>query len=179
MKFRVKDLTRIAIFAALCAVCAWISIPLSAPLVPFTLQTFAVFLACLVLGGGKAAVSLVVYLLLGLVGAPVFTGFRGGPSVLLGPTGGYIVGFPVMCLVYLLITHFWKGKLAKPVALVVGLVVLYLFGTTWYVIGYVGSGTMTFLLALTKCVFPFIIPDLLKMALAFFIASRLPARVRD
>lgn len=173
---KIKDLTQIALFTALCAVCAWMTIPFG---IPFTLQTFAVFLACLVLGGRKAAISTVVYLLLGAVGVPVFSGFRGGIGVLAGVTGGYLVGFPVLCLVYALLTRILKKtRAAKAVALVAGLLVLYLFGTVWYVLIYTGAQTVGFTAAAMKCVVPFILPDLVKMALAFLVGSRLKAFFR-
>ena len=84
MKFSTRDLCFCAIGAALIAVCAWISIPAD---VPFTLQTFAIFTVCGLLGGKRGTVSVLVYLLLGAVGAPVFAGFRGAQA---GPQGaGY------------------------------------------------------------------------------------------
>ena len=84
----------IAVFAVLIAICSWISIPTT---VPFTLQTFAVFLAVGVLGGKRGSLSVLIYILLGAVGIPVFAGFSGGFGILLGQTGGYIVGF--LCII--------------------------------------------------------------------------------
>lgn len=168
---KIKDLTLMAVFTALCAVCAWISIPL---VVPFTMQTFAVFLACLVLGGCRASISLAVYLLLGAIGIPVFASFNAGVGVLLGPTGGYIVGFVFLGLVYALCTKLIRNELVgQIVGLVAGLVVLYLFGTVWFVFGYTDGGEMSFAIALAKCVVPFILPDAAKMALALFVGRRL------
>ena len=95
MKFSTRDLCFCAIGAALIAVCAWISIPAE---VPFTLQTFAIFAVCGLLGGRRGTVSVLVYLLLGAVGLPVFSGFRGGLGALLGTTGGYILGFLALAL---------------------------------------------------------------------------------
>ena len=90
MKFSTRDLCFCAIGAALIAVCAWISIPAD---VPFTLQTFAIFAVCGLLGGKRGTVSVLVYLLLGAVGVPVFSGMRGGIGVLAGPTGGFLWGY--------------------------------------------------------------------------------------
>ena len=84
------DLAYTALFTVLLAVCAWITVPLT---VPFTLQTFGVFAALGTLGGRRGTYAVAAYLLLGLAGLPVFSGFRGGPGVLLGTTGGYILGF--------------------------------------------------------------------------------------
>ncbi len=173
---KIKNITLTAVFAALCAVCAWITVPFA---VPFTMQTFAVFLACLILGGGQAAVCLGVYLLIGALGVPVFAGMNGGVGVLLGPTGGYIVGFVVLCLLYAGLTRiFPRKKPYKILALVIGLAVLYLFGTVWFVVRYTGGGGIGFTAALMKCVVPFILPDLLKLALAFLIADRTEAVVK-
>ena len=83
------DMAYIAIFAVLMAICSWISIPMA---VPFTLQTFGVFMAVGVLGGKRETFAVLIYILLGAVGVPVFAGFSGGIGVLLNTTGGYIVG---------------------------------------------------------------------------------------
>ena len=96
-RIRTADMAYIALFAVLMAVCAWISIPFA---VPFTLQTFAVFAALAILGGRRGTLSVVVYLLLGAVGLPVFAGFKGGLAALLGTTGGYILGFLLTALLY-------------------------------------------------------------------------------
>lgn len=87
---KTQDMAYIALFAVVMAVCAWIVIPM---VVPFTLQTFAVFLAVGVLGGKRGTFAILLYLLLGIIGIPVFSGFTGGIGVLLGNTGGYLVGF--------------------------------------------------------------------------------------
>ncbi|MCF0229949.1 MAG: biotin transporter BioY [Parasporobacterium sp.] len=91
------DLVYMAVGAVLITVCSWISIPFA---VPFTLQTFAVFFVIGLLGGKRATISILVYLILGAVGVPVFSGFRGGAAALIGPTGGYILGFLLMALIY-------------------------------------------------------------------------------
>ena len=84
------DMAYVAMFAAIIAVCSWISIPAT---VPFTLQTLGVFLAVGVLGGKRGTMAVLTYLLLGMIGAPGFSGFAGGIGYMLGSTGGYIVGF--------------------------------------------------------------------------------------
>ena len=102
--FSVRDLTRVALMTAILAVCGWITIPLPEPMVPFTLQTFGVFLCLLILGGRDGTLAIAAYLLLGAVGAPVFSSFRGGLGVLLGSTGGYLTGFLAMGLLYWALT---------------------------------------------------------------------------
>ena len=169
---KVLDLVYIAIGAALIAICSWISIPTA---VPFTLQTFAVFFVLLALGGERGTLATLVYVLLGAVGVPVFAGFSGGIGILLGSTGGYIIGFLFTGLIYILFTKFFKKNIViKIVALVLGLAVCYAFGTAWFMHVYMkSSGEVGLLTVLGWCVFPFIIPDLLKLVLAVVISKRI------
>ncbi len=169
---KVLDLVYISIGAALIAICSWISIPTA---VPFTLQTFAVFFVLLSLGGERGTLATLVYVLLGAVGVPVFAGFSGGIGVLLGSTGGYIIGFLFTGIIYIIFTRFISKKLVvKIIALVLGLAVCYAFGTAWFMNVYIkSSGEVGLLTVLGWCVFPFIIPDLLKLALAVVIAKRI------
>ena len=90
------DIVYIAVFAVIMAICSWISIPAA---VPFTLQTFGVFIAVGILGGKRGTLSVLVFILLGAIGVPVFAGFSGGIGVLAGTTGGYIIGFLFSALV--------------------------------------------------------------------------------
>lgn len=178
-RLETRDLALMALFTALTAVCAWISIPVPAPFVQFTMQTFAVFAALLILGGKRGTYAVAAYLLLGAVGAPVFSGFRGGLSVLLGATGGYILGFFFTALLYWLMT----AKLGEslPVRLtagVLGMVTYYTFGTAWYLVLYARTGSPVGLMtALGYCVFPFVVPDLLKLGLAALLARRVKKHI--
>ena len=173
-RLRTLDLVYIALFAVLTAVCAWITIPMPKPMVQFTLQTFAVFMALSVLGGRRGTYAVVVYLLLGAVGVPVFSGMQGGLGVLLGSTGGYIIGFIAMALVYWLVTAKLGESLPVTVAAsVLGLAVCYAFGTAWYLAVYTSAnGPLSLMTALGWCVFPFILPDLCKLALAVVLSRR-------
>lgn len=175
-KMKTLDLVYIAIGAAIITVCSWISIPLT---VPFTLQTFAIFAALLILGGYRGTIAIIVYVLMGAVGLPVFSGFSGGLTKLLGNTGGYIVGFIFMGLIYSVMTGFFGEKLYVEIAaLVIGLVVCYAFGTAWFMYVYAKStGAVGIMSVLSWCVFPFIIPDIVKMAVAFVISGRVRAVV--
>ena len=174
---RTQELARAALFAALIAICSWISIPTA---VPFTLQTFAVFLALGVLGGELGALSVAGYLLLGAVGLPVFSGFQGGLGALLGATGGYLLGFLLTALTVWGAER-WLGKSA-PVflgACVLGLGLCYLFGSVWYAAVYAAaSGPVGLATVLGWCVFPFVLPDLAKLALAFALSRRLAAALQ-
>ena len=169
---KVLDLVYVAIGAALIAICSWISIPTA---VPFTLQTFAVFFVLLLLGGERGTIATLIYVLLGAVGVPVFAGFTGGIGILFGSTGGYIIGFLFIGLIYILFTKFLTKNIAiKIAALVLGLAVCYAFGTVWFMHVYMqNTGEVGLLTVLGWCVFPFIIPDLLKLVLAVIVAKRI------
>ena len=167
--FSVRDLVLAALFAALLAVCSWISVPAA---VPFTLQTFAVFVTLLLLPARQGLLAIAVYLLLGAVGLPVFSGFRGGPSALFGPTGGYLTGFLLTGLCCLLFEKLGKTSFpARLAALAAGLMICYAAGTAWFTCTYT-AGQMTVSKALSLCVWPFLLPDALKLALAAVIAGR-------
>ena len=158
------------LFAALLTLCAWISVPGAG--VVFTLQTFGVALTLLLLGGKRGSITVLVYLLLGAVGLPVFTGFQGGIGTLLNVTGGYIVGFLVWALLYWLITAFAPKK--RVLAMALGLLVCYAFGTLWFYSLYLQGGSALSLGAfLLKCLVPYLLPDAAKLSLAFLLSSRL------
>ncbi len=162
-KSYVRNMVRAALFAGLTAVCAWISVPVLD--VAFTMQTFALLLTLGLLGGKWGTVSILIYLALGACGLPVFAGFQGGPGVLAGPTGGYLWGFALAGLVY------WSAvKLCKPLAMVLALVACYLCGCLWFSVWTGGAG---FWAAVLKCVVPYLIPDGIKLYLAWHLTGRL------
>lgn len=160
---KLRDLVRCSCCAALMAICAWMAVPVAD--VAFTMQTFGVFLTLLLLGGGKGTVACAVYLLLGAIGLPVFSGFQGGLGVLLGPTGGYLLGFLALCLCYWAL----KKPLGDLIAMILGLLTCYVCGTVWFYATY-GGGLCAVLL---KCVVPYLIPDVLKLFLAMIIRKRI------
>ena len=127
-KMKVRNMAQCALFAALLTLCAWVSVP--AADVAFTLQTFGIALTLLLLDGKRGTLSILVYLLLGIVGLPVFTGFQGGIGTLLNVTGGYILGFLVWGLLYWLITAIAPNK--QLLALILGLLACYAFGSFWF-----------------------------------------------
>lgn len=167
---KTADMTHIALFAVLLAVCSWISIPL--PPIPVTLQTFGVFSALLFLGGRRGTCATGVWLLLGAAGLPVFSAFRGGIGILLEATGGYLLGFLLCALVYWATAGKTARIVRKVLACLLGLLTCYAFGTAWYVLVYARTAA-GILPALTACVFPFLLPDLAKLGLAFLLYRRL------
>ena len=171
---KAKDISLIAIFSAIIVICSLVTIP---SIVPFTLQTFAIFLCLNILGAKKGIISILIYIFLGVVGLPVFSGFNGGIGALLNVTGGYIIGFIFSALIYGLITSSFHKKPKKIINLIAsfsGLIVCYIFGTLWYILLFIKNGdTISFTSALTICVLPFIIPDILKILLALSISEKI------
>ena len=140
----------------------------------------AIFAAVTTLGGRRGTYAVGVYLLLGLVGLPVFAGFRSGPGTLLGTTGGYILGFFVCAVVYWLVTA-WLGESLWAVFLggALGLAACYAFGTAWFLLLYIRTtGPMSLGAALGMCVVPYVLPDLCKLALAILVSRRVRPHLR-
>lgn len=166
-----RELALIALGVALISVCAWISVPIA--LIPVTLQTLAV---CLVGGlfGFRGVAAVAVYLAMGFAGIPVFAGFKAGVPALLGPTGGYLFGFLFAALLPALIARIPVRRAVlrfavRYASMLFGLAVCYLFGTVWFCLMY----RCAFAYALSLCVVPYLIPDLVKLFAAAFLCVRL------
>lgn len=162
---KIRNMTRCAVLAALMAVCAWISVPLGDQAV--SLQTFAVFLTLGLLGGKAGTATMLVYLLLGAAGVPVFTGFRGGIAALLGPTGGYLWGFLAGAVLYWVL----EKRLPHWIAMVLSLLLCYACGTAWYFFLYAGGASIWAILG--TCVVPYLLPDGIKLFLALTLTKQL------
>ena len=176
-KMKTLDMAYIGLFACLMAICAWISIPGE---IPFTLQTMGVFLAVGLLGGKRGTLAVLVYVLLGAVGLPVFSGFTGGIGRLLGATGGYILGFLASALVMWAVEKLLGDKTwAKVLGMLLGLIACYAFGTAWFLVVYTNAkGAISLMAVLGMCVIPYIIPDLLKIAAALALTGTLKRFVK-
>lgn len=160
----------------MCAAVTCVLAPISVPIgpVPISLCTFAVMLAGVLLGAKFGFISQLIYVLLGVVGVPVFAGYKAGVGVIAGMTGGYIVAYPVLALIIGLI--YWKfGRNEKSrvkkivwmfIGMIVGTVVLYAFGTAWFcVVSGMGLGE-----AMGLCVIPFLPGDFLKMVVVALVS---------
>ncbi len=166
---KVRSLVFCALFAAVIAVLAQVQIPLPG-LVPISLATFGVMLSGLLLGWRCGTLAVAVYVLLGAVGIPVFAGFKGGLSALMGPTGGYIVGYlPYALLAGLEILNLRDKLWGRCVLLVIGTAVCYALGTAWFV--HVTGRTLAESMAL--CVVAFLPGDAVKIILAAVLTPRL------
>ncbi|MBR1864591.1 MAG: biotin transporter BioY [Ruminococcus sp.] len=175
----VKEMAFTAMMAAVIAICSWISVPIGE--VPVTLQTFGVFCAVGLLGGKLGLFSVLVYVLLGAVGVPVFAGFTGGVGILLGSTGGYIIGFIFIALIYWAAEALFGNKFNMVIgiiAMAIGTAVCYTFGTAWFITVYSRKAEIDISTALEWCVTPFLLPDCVKMAAAVLITYRLKKYVR-
>lgn len=176
--FKTIDIAYVGVAAALIAICSWISIPLPSG-VPVTLQTMGICLVCTILGFKKGTISTIVYILIGLMGVPVFSGFTAGPSRLFGQTGGYIIGFIFTAAAVGAVADYIDKKSFKlPVkyiaiflSMIIGIILCYAFGTAWFAYLYAKSNEAASLgTILGWCVVPYIIPDIVKIAVATLIS---------
>ena len=177
LKITTADIVVVALSAAVLAVCSWIYIPMT---VEITLQTFAVFTIAGIFGAKRATLAVLVYILLGAIGVPVLAGMQGGIDKIIGATGGYILGFIFIALfVGFASDRFERRTMPLLIAMLLGLVVCYAFGTAWYMFVYaqstgpVGLGTV-----MGWCVIPFIIPDCVKIACALMVSKRVGKYVK-
>ncbi len=172
----ILTITMGAMSVALIAVCSWISIPLFG--VPFTLQTFAIFMIAGLFDLKTSVSAMTVYLLLGAVGVPVFANFRSGVGVLVGPTGGYLIGFFIALFIIALFKNIKKDSVVfLVIGMLLGLIESYAFGTVWFYY-MAADGSRSILEILGICVFPFVIPDLAKLAIAAVLVNRLSIPLR-
>ena len=166
MRKSAKELCEIAVFVALLAVSAWISIPVGA--VPITLQTLVVALAGLILGAERGMLAVFFYLAMGFCGIPVFAGFKSGVAMLVMPTGGFLFGLPMFAFLVGMGGKF-KSKAMKISLSALGLFLCYLFGLIWFE-RTSGIGVWQAVLA---CIVPFILPDIIKLVTAYIIAEKI------
>ena len=182
----IYDLVLISISAALITVCSWINIPFGP--VPFTLQTLAILAVMLTCGGRRGTIAILVYLAMGLCGVPVFAGFKGGVASFAGPTGGFLIGFIFAALVYWLMEKLiFKRLMTSTVKTwIFGIlnsvlfeIVLYFIGVIWFMTVYAAqTGPVGLATVMSWCVFPFIIPDIIKLVVAVVIGERAGKLVR-
>lgn len=164
-------LTKIAVSVVFLVVSGWVAIPW---ILPFTLQTLTVFLVIGLLGAAYSSVAIMVYLLLGIIGLPVFSGFQSGIGALIGPTGGFLLGF-LLCapISGWLVQRFAFRFQGVFLSYLLGLTVCYGFGLSWYVLVYQRQSAQSWGAAAMCCVVPFLLPDLIKLFFATILTKRL------
>lgn len=173
---KITDMVYIGLSAAIIAVYSWISIPLT---VPITLQTMGVVLISGLFGAKRGTLSTLLYILIGAIGVPVFSGFKSGFGVLLGSTGGYIIGFIFTALIVGIVSDKTNKLWALILSMVVGILVCYAFGTAWFAVVYAKTNEPASLATILGwCVIPFLIPDAVKIALAGVLTNRLKKFVK-
>lgn len=170
-KSKIYTMSAVSVVTAVTCVLAPMSIPIGP--VPITLTNLVIYISLYLLGWKWGSVSFLVYLCIGLVGAPVFSGFSGGLGKLAGPTGGYIIGFLPMAVIAGLVIDHTHSRILQLLGMVLGTAVCYALGTAWFCFS-TNTGVMA---ALWMCVIPFIAGDLVKMALAMTMGPMIRGRL--
>lgn len=168
-----KTMALIAVMTAVTCVLAPLSIPIGP--VPISLTNLAIYFGLYILGVKQETLSYIVYLLIGFVGLPVFSGFTGGAGKLFGPTGGYLIGFIPMAIVAGIMIERFDGKIfPSVVGMIIGTAICYAFGTIWFCI----QADYKLVPALSLCVIPFLPGDAIKIAIAAFVGPQLQRQLR-
>ena len=171
-KNRIVRMSRIAMMTAAIAVATFISIPLPFTPIPLSLTTLFVMLTGIMLGPIDGMIAALVYLLIGTIGLPVFSGFRSGLAALVGPTGGFLMGYPILSFGTGYLIQILSKRVKPFVAAAVGMVAstsaLYIMGCSWYVV----YARVTVASAIVSCVLPFLFGDSVKIVVASFVAVR-------
>ena len=169
-KIRTKQMVLIALMTAVTCVLGPLSIPLPFSPVRISLTNFAIFLAIFVLGMKSGTISFIIYLLLGAVGVPVFSSFRGGFQVLAGPTGGYLIGFIFLALIMgFALDHFDRKLVPTIIGMIIGMAVCYAFGTVWLA----KLLSLSFKEGLMMGVIPYLPGDAAKIIIAAIVGPKL------
>lgn len=173
MKLSTRQIILCGLFTALISILAQISIPLPFTTVPFTLQIFGIAITGLILGSKCGFISTLIYLILGAIGIPVFANFAGGISVLFGPTGGFLLGYPLMAFIIGYAKEKFNSNFIISISMILGLAIVYTLGTIMF--SFITGNTI--LQSLIYCVVPFIAVDILKLILAYIIGETVCKRV--
>lgn len=174
LKLTTSTMVTIALVTAITCILAPLSIPIPMSPVPITLTNLVLLISIYILGTRNATISLLLYLLLGLVGLPVFSGFSGGVGKLAGPTGGYLIGFVFMVIIAgIFVEKFPGSMISHAVGMILATIVTYAFGTLWLSI----QMGITFVAALSIGVLPYIVGDTIKIVVALIVGPLLKKRL--
>ncbi|MBR1627743.1 MAG: biotin transporter BioY [Lachnospiraceae bacterium] len=171
---QIQSMMQIALLTAVCCILSPLSVPIGP--IPVSLSLFAVYLTVYLLGTKKAFASVLLYILIGLVGMPVFSGYAGGPAKLFGPTGGYIFGYLTLVLISgFFIDRFPARKWMLQIGgMLLGLLSCYFLGTVWFML----LSGMSLGESLALCVYPFVAFDAAKILSAYFVGNTIKHAVR-
>ena len=173
MKLTTREIIICGLFASITAILAQISIPIPFTTVPLTMQVFAVMLCGTLLGPRLGSISQMIYILLGAIGMPVFAQMSGGISAIVGPTGGFILSFPIVTLVVGYFSYKYNTIQLTTIGMLIGLVLSYLIGTLQFAL----MMNVSMIEGLALCVIPFIVVDLIKIGLAVTLGTNLSKRL--
>lgn len=172
---KIKTMTMMSLMTAVLCIMGPITLPIPVSPVPISLVTFMIYLSVYIMGMRYATISCLLYLLIGFIGLPVFSGFTGGIGRMFGPTGGYMIGYVLMTIISGFFIKRWITKrVLHMVGMVLGTIICYLFGTIWLSIQ-VG---MSFYAALGTGVVPFLIGDSIKIIMAVSIGPVIRKRLK-
>lgn len=169
MKNSTKRLTVIGLCSAMLCIIAPFTIPLPVSPVPVSLAPLMIFISAYILSTSGCTLCVLVYLLIGAVGLPVFSGFTGGIGIIAGPTGGFLIGYLATAFVSSFFLHKSSKSCIQIAGMVLGLGCSYLTGTVWFSL----QQNVNFMTAATLCVVPYIAGDVLKIAAAFILGKKL------
>ncbi|MCD8019827.1 MAG: biotin transporter BioY [Clostridiales bacterium] len=171
--FTTYEMTMVAIMTAIMCILSPFSIPIPISPVPLSLATFVVYMTACLLGWKLATISCALYLIIGLIGMPVFSSFGSGLGKLLGPTGGYLIAYLIVSVICGLAFEKYSNKFVLFFWLVVATIILYIFGTAWLCF----QANLTFIAGLRAGVIPYIPGDLAKIILTIIIGPTLKKRL--
>ena len=171
--FTTFQMALIAVMAAITCILGPLSIPIPVSPVPISLTNLAIYLTVCLLGWKFGTISYLIYLLIGIAGLPVFSSFSSGFAKLLGPTGGYLIGFIPMAIVAGIIIDRFHQRWIQIVAMIIGTAICYAFGTVWFCF----QSGYTVAAALAVCVIPFIPADLIKIVIVTIIGPMIRKRL--
>lgn len=174
LKNKTKSMTMISLMTALICILGPITLAIPISPVPVSFVTLAIYFSVYILGMKRGVVSCLLYLLIGFIGVPVFSAFTGGAGRLVGPTGGYLIGYAFMALISGFFIERWQNqRIMQMIGMILGTLVCYLVGTAWLSI----QAGMSFSAALAAGVLPFIPGDAVKIAAAFMAAPAVRKRL--
>lgn len=174
MNTKTKEITLIALFAAIFSLIGPIAIPIGP--IPISLTNFIIYIGAYILTPYQLTASFIIYLALGIAGLPVFSGYGSGIPKLLSPTGGYIIGLLFSAVISsTVVNKFYSNKLISLFGMLAGLIITYLFGTLWF---YIISSQKGIYYILISCIIPFIPFDIAKIAVASYIGSTISKRLK-
>ena len=173
IKLTTKDIAYCAVFAAIMCILGPMSIPIGT--IPMSFTNFVIYISVFVLGKRKTVISYFIYIIIGLFGLPVFSGYTGGPGKFFGPTGGYLIGFLFMAIICGYFAEKYEGKSIVTICgMILGMAVDYIFGTAWFV--FLTKTNAAY--ALAVCVVPFIVFDVIKIVIASFVGPMIKIRIK-